>query len=174
MWPQFRGKVWFIRLTWPHAYVWHDSFICVIGRIHMCDMTDSYAWHDLLINVTHSHSRWHMWRNWFIHFYISPHSYVWHDWIICMTWLIHVPGRIHMCDMTESYVWHDSFTYLAAFICVTWLNHTPRVYRLYSLATHYDTLRHTTTHYDILRHTTPTHSLSRSVKTCSVIHPTYN
>ena len=29
-----------------HFYVWHDSFICVPGCIHMRAMTPSYIWHD--------------------------------------------------------------------------------------------------------------------------------
>ena len=34
------------------SYVWHDSFICVTWRIHMCDMTHSYVWHDSFICAT--------------------------------------------------------------------------------------------------------------------------
>jgi len=30
-----------------YSYVWHDVFICVTWRIHMCDMTYSYVWHDV-------------------------------------------------------------------------------------------------------------------------------
>ena len=86
-----------------HAYVWHDSFICVTWLIHaestiflllraVCDMTHSYVWHDSCICVT-----------WLMHMCDMAHAYVWHDSFICATWLI------HMCDMTHSYVWHDSF-----------------------------------------------------------------
>ena len=46
-----------LRVTWPidfltYSFVWHDSFICVIWLIHMCDMTHSYAWHDSFVRVT--------------------------------------------------------------------------------------------------------------------------
>jgi len=40
-----------IRVPWrihmcdmTHSYVWHDAFICVTWLIHMCDMTHSYVW----------------------------------------------------------------------------------------------------------------------------------
>ena len=79
-----------------HSYVWHDVFICVTWRIHMCDMTHSYVWHDAFLYVT-----------WLIHMYDMIFS-----WLICMcdmTW------RIHMCDMPHSHVtwlihvWHPGY-----------------------------------------------------------------
>jgi len=75
-------------------------------RIHMCDMTHSCV----MCDMTNSY----MWHDWSI--------CLWHDWFICGTrlihmcviWLIHVcvTWLIHMCDMTHSYVWHDSFIYV--------------------------------------------------------------
>ena len=41
-----------------HAYLWHDSFLCVTWLIHMCDMshmcdtTNSYVWHDSFTCMT--------------------------------------------------------------------------------------------------------------------------
>jgi len=72
--------------------MWRDSFVCVKGLIHMCDITHSYVWRDSFIR-----------RTWLIHMCDMTHSYVWHDSFICVTCII------HMCDMTHSYVWHDSF-----------------------------------------------------------------
>ena len=76
-----------------HAYVWHDSFICVTWLIHMCDMTHAYVWHDSFICVA-----------WLIHMCDMTHAYVWHDSFICVPWLI------QMCAMThhachESIIW---------------------------------------------------------------------
>jgi len=89
-----------------HSYVWHDAFICVTWRIHMCDMTHSYVWQDAFICVT-----------WRIHMCDMTHSYVWHDAFICVTW------RLHMCDMTHSYVWHDAFIRVISHVSlrVPWL-----------------------------------------------------
>ena len=58
-----------------HSSVQRDaSFICVTWRIHMCDMTHSYLWHDAFICVT-----------WLIHMCDMTHSYVWHDAFIRVT-----------------------------------------------------------------------------------------
>jgi len=69
----------------PHAYVWHDSFICVTWLIHMCDMTHSYGWHRL------------------IHMCNMTDLSVRHDSLIRVTWLV------YMCNLTDLCVWHDSF-----------------------------------------------------------------
>jgi len=75
------------------SYVWHDSIICVTWLNHMCDMTQSCVWHDsftlFLIVVTRLSHTCDMTQS-------------------CVTWLIHTHSG--MCDMTQSYVWHDSFT----------------------------------------------------------------
>ena len=86
------------------SYVWHDSFICVTWLLHACDTTHSYVWHGSFICVT--------WRidicvTWLIHLCDMTHSYVWHDSFICVTWLRHA------CDMTHLYVYHYSFMYAA-------------------------------------------------------------
>jgi len=57
-----------------HSYVWHNSFICATGHIHMCDMTHSYAWRDLFVCVT-----W-----WRMCVCDVMYSYVWHDAFMCM------------------------------------------------------------------------------------------
>jgi len=103
-----------------HAYVWHDSCICVTWLMHMCDITHAYVWHDSCIcvtwlvrmyNMTHTYVRHDsfIFVTWLIQICDMTHSDVWHDSFRCVTWLI------QMCDMTHSYMWHDSC------ICVTWL-----------------------------------------------------
>ena len=82
--------------NWILSYVWHDLFIFVTWRIHMCDMTQSHVWHDTFICVTRR-----------IYVCDMAHSYAWSDSIICVIWLI------HMCDLAQSYVRNDTF------ICVT-------------------------------------------------------
>jgi len=117
---------WFIRVIWVvHtcdmnlSYVWLDSFMCVTGRIRMCDMR-IHMWHDSFIcatglihmcDLTHSCVQQDEFTcaAWLIHMFDMTRSYVRQDSFICVTWLT------HMCDMTRSYVWHDSF------ICETWL-----------------------------------------------------
>jgi len=61
-----------------HAYVWHESFICMKGLIPKCDRTHPYVWHESCICVS-----------WPIHMYDMTHSYVWQDSFVCATWLIH-------------------------------------------------------------------------------------
>jgi len=106
----------------------------VIWLIHICDMTDLFAWHNPVICVM-----------WLIHMCDMNYSCVWRDSFIRVTWLIQtyamtlldgycstVQGLldwfevdlgftellfIHVCDMTHSEVCHDSS------ICVTWLIH---------------------------------------------------
>ena len=116
-----------------HSYVWHDSFTCVTGLIHMCDMTHSCVWSDSFIcvkwpihmcDVPHSY----VWQHsstcvtWIIQKLDTAHSYVWHDSSICVTWLI------HMCKLTHLYVWHDSLTYIH--IYNTWLIHRSDWWRI--------------------------------------------
>jgi len=104
-----------------NSYVWHDSFICVTWLTHMCDMPHSYACHDSLICVA-----------WLFHLCAMTHSYEWHNPCIYVTWLIHTCAMIlsHTCDMTHSYVCHDSL------ICVAWLFHVCAMTHLYEWITH--------------------------------------
>jgi hypothetical protein len=50
---------WFMPMTW---FIGHDSFTCVIWLIHvtwlihMCNMTNSYAWHGSFICVRRDHT----------------------------------------------------------------------------------------------------------------------
>ena len=57
--------------NWILSYVWHDLFIFVTWRIHMCDMTQSHVWHDTFICVTRR-----------IYVCDMAHSYAWSDSII--------------------------------------------------------------------------------------------
>ena len=110
----------FICVTWLVRVAW------LIRRIHRCNMTYSYVWHDSCTCVT-----WLMTRTRAITH--SSYSHMWHDSCICVTKLIQMRGMTHscvchdplivftcviwlirMCDMTHSYVWQDSI------ICVTW------------------------------------------------------
>ena len=83
-----------------------DSVICVTWLIRMCDMTDSYVWHDAFICVPPF-----IRVTWRILVCDMTHSYVRQDSFICVTLLI------CMCAMTHSHLWHDSF------LCATWLTH---------------------------------------------------
>ena len=83
---------------------WMTLQMC--SRLHLCDMTCSYVWHDSFIRVA-----------WLIHMCDVAHSYVWYDSFICVTWLIqmcdmnysNVGHDSFMCDITHTYVWRDSF-----------------------------------------------------------------
>jgi len=88
-----------------HSYVTHDSFICVIGLFHMCDMTHSQ------MLVVFYHACWSLHEDgtcvtlcmpWLIHLYDTNHLCVRHDSFINVTWLIHT------CDMAHVHVWHGS------------------------------------------------------------------
>ena len=105
-----------------HSYVWHESFTCVTGLIHMCYMTNLYVWHDSFIFMTWlNHTRVmlnHTCVAWLNHTC---------DPIICVTWLNHT------CDMTQPCPWHDSrITWHDSFTCVTWLIHTYEMTQSYS------------------------------------------
>ena len=109
--------------SFTHGFCVSESCICVIWRIHMCDMAHLYLWHDSFICVA-----------WLIPTWDMTHSDKRHDSFMCVTWLIHV------CNMTHSYVWHDAFVYViwlipscdmshsymrhGSFLSVTWLIHT--------------------------------------------------
>ena len=84
--------------TPPVPYVWHDSFIYVTWRIHMCGMTHSCVWHGSFICVT-----------WLTHmcdtFTYDTGSVVgrclnYTTCFICVAWLI------HMREMLYPYVWY--------------------------------------------------------------------
>jgi len=90
-----------------HSYVSHDLSMCVTCLVQLCDMThhvcdvfQSYVWHDSCIQHMSLWSRRQKLRR-----------NVWYYTIICTraTWLMHM----HMCDMTHShvYVWRDTFTH---------------------------------------------------------------
>jgi len=81
------------------AATWRDVLtIHVTWRIHMRDMTHSYATGlARMCDMTH--------------------LYVWHDPFICVTW------PIHMCDMTHFSEWHDSLICDVTFVFATLLVH---------------------------------------------------
>ena len=130
-------------ITWSRTYEWwmicafmrerYDSFICVIGLIGMCDMTDSHEW--LMCDMTDSHL-WLMQqspqRSAPSHVWAITHSYAWQDLLKYVshdsfTFVTHVAitpticsfkcvsddssicvtGLIHMHDRTRWYVSHD-------------------------------------------------------------------
>jgi len=116
------------------------SCTCVTWRIHMCDMTHSYVWHDAFMCV-----------KWLIHMCdISP-AHAWHDSFICaecdmretldfcQLLLLHmceidsficVTGLMCMHDTTDPCAWHVISATLSISVsscfctCVTWLIHT--------------------------------------------------
>ena len=82
---------WLIRTgAMTLSYVWHDSFICVTWRIHMCNVTwlTRHPSADICQRLIHmcnvTHLSWDM-----------THLCAWHDFWICATWLV------HMCDTTH-------------------------------------------------------------------------
>jgi len=115
-----------------HAYVRHDSFICVTGLIQICDMThwsvwrDSCVWHGSECDVIHVCDTWMM-SEWMmndecdvIHVCDMAHIWcVWHgSYLMCVTWLIsetHCNTLLHTASR-DSCVWHGSYL-----MCVTWL-----------------------------------------------------
>jgi len=72
--------------VWHDSYVRHDTFICVMWLMHMCDMTHSYMGHDSFICMT-----------WLSHMCNMTHSCVWHDSFIRAT------RHFHKCDQ----LWRD-------------------------------------------------------------------
>jgi len=99
-------------------YMWRDLFICeivypdvglccdalpvvvavyVTWRIHTCDISHSYVWHDSFICVT-----------WLIH--------MWHDSFICVTWLFHMwhdsfirVTYLHVCDLAQGHSYVENY-----------------------------------------------------------------
>ena len=108
------------------VYIWHDSFMCVVWRIHLtlnsywkfaqvllkCKyeadfQPQSDVWHDSFICV--------VWR---IHVYEVAHSYVWHGTLLSHAWYAYGAWRIHRVD-------HESFIRVtSSFVYVIWFTHT--------------------------------------------------
>ena len=106
------------------SYVWHDSFIRVTWRIHMCDVTYSYVRHDpliserrdsLLVSTTHCNTLQHTATHCNTLQNTATHA---------ETRLIHFNGKYNTLPHTAS------------------LQHT---------ATHCNTLQHTATHCNTRR-----------------------
>ena len=102
-----------VRIWFRHLYKIHLK-VCVKWRIHTCDITPSYVWHD---SLTRSYAR-------LVYMHHMICLYVRHASFILVTRLIHtsdvthsyaplvlfiwVTWLIHMCDTTHAYEWHDS------------------------------------------------------------------
>jgi len=119
----------FTCMTWLIHMCGHDSFICVAGwlihlsydafirvtwRIHWCDTTHAYMWHDSALEVGFydvenkvSHDAF-TFVAWLIH--------MWHAASICT--YTHTHTNTHTHTHTHTYVWYDSFT------CARHLLHT--------------------------------------------------
>ena len=140
--------------------VWHGSSICVTWlvhtnvkrRVHVCDVTHSYVWHDSFAYVV-----------WLIQTCDTTHSCVWHDPFfldvydtsdktcvhVCVTWLV------RMCGISRTNgSCHTHYVYMMG-------SHTPYMhdiahsYVMYDIGdmTHYVTWR-----FHIWRMCDPTHS----------------
>ena len=103
-----------------HSYVWHDSFKCLIWRIHMRN--------GMSLVVTHEH------RMWLIHIAFILYSYCIHIAFIRVTLLV------QMFEMTHSFAWHASFIYVVRGESMslaetserrTWLIHTAFILHSY-------------------------------------------
>jgi len=93
------------------SYVWHDTFTCVKCRVHMCDMTRSYVWH----KSCHTYERVmsHIWTRHVTHVKVSCLTYEWVMALVSHMWFDSCSERLaacmcvtqlHMCNMT-SYVY---------------------------------------------------------------------
>jgi len=96
------------------SYVWHDSFICVTWCVCMCGVTHSYVWHDSFICVT-----------WLVHAWDMTHWYVWRDSLMCLAWSIHV------CDMTQSTVCDLTQTCASMHVWMSHVTHMNESYHNY-------------------------------------------
>jgi len=83
-----------------HAYVWHDSCICVTWLMHMCDMTHAYVW-------CRTKTRRMLARHGTTNVFHMTHAYVWHDSCICVTWLMS-----HTYEWVMSYMWLSHVTHM--------------------------------------------------------------
>jgi len=90
--------IWYACVTCSNHMSEHDVLIRVTWRMHMCDMTHSYLWHDSCTCVT-----------WVIHMCAMTCACVQHAHI-CATWIIEI------CDMLHAYVWHDACKYVTWFV----------------------------------------------------------
>ena len=115
----------------PHSHARHAwcmcptlSFACLTRRIHRCDRTHLYVWHDVFIYVTRLlHTRdfaSFMCLALLIFTCEISHPYVCHDSSICMTW------RIHICDKPYSYA-RLSYLYESGSLCLIWMSHVSYV-----------------------------------------------
>jgi len=151
--PSYASSLLFIFFppsSWLLFFLRRDSFICVIGPIHICYMTHSCVWHDVFRCVT-----WLILvpRVYFPFFRPSPWLlfFLRRDSFINIICLIFVTWHIHTCDVTYSDMWHNSFLCLEStfhfshrvlafffswrrdsFICVTWLISMCRVTHSYA------------------------------------------
>jgi len=86
-----------IAMAWPHLMsARRDAFKCATWRLDMCDMTNSFVWHDEFICVTWRIHLCDMTHSMCIHMCDMTHLYVWHNAFKCVTW------RMHMCNVTQT------------------------------------------------------------------------
>ena len=165
------SNIWLSHISYinVHLYVRHDSITIYVTRcmhvyitwrwkgvvvafsvigmyVHVCDMAQSYTWHDSFIYVTwHIHVcvtwlakgvvmaassmvsistylTWniHWYVTWLIHICNETRPYLWHGSFAHVTWLI------HMCHRTHLYVWRDACTYVTWFVCICNMTHPHR------------------------------------------------
>ena len=118
-WLEKRHRIAYTTLSRTHGLVIKNSYheLCEgdwkrgsgLRRICMCDVTDSYLWHDSCMCEPWRHEQYSrtVWRWLTKRLGIAVHSYKW---------------------LTRSSVWHDSF------ISVTWLAHLCETWLIYTCA----------------------------------------
>jgi len=99
---------------------WHHTILYAIWLVCVCDMTHSYARHDIHMSLT-SRLTWDM-----------THSHTRHDAFMCATWLTHrsltswlmrdqVSRRTN--EWVISHIWMNHVTHMNELYHITWMSH---------------------------------------------------
>jgi len=95
-----------------YSHVWHDAFICVTWRIHMCDMTKVCA---VLCGVMRCYAVLCVLCEWVM-------SDIW--WVKSLVWISNVPRVNESCATYKWVIFRGESWYLT---CHVWMIHVPPV-----------------------------------------------